>query len=374
MAQIIEKGSAYLVRVTWRDADGKQHKKSKGGLKTKALARKAAAEMESQKYDGLLSSQDPYIADYFRSWIELYKAQKATNATQHQYDYTAKVLAKHFPKTPISRISRHDYQRFLNEFGLTHSHETMRKLNVYISKCMAVAVANGIVSRSFTEGAEVVWNPNRTRKIEYLSMQEIATLVAALETDRQSRFVTRYMIITAAYTGMRLAEIAALTWSDLSPDFKTLTINKSWDYLASKFKATKTKGSKRIIKVNDELVDLLLELKANGSKMIFYNPTTGQVPTSAAVNKTLRKFLTKAGIDKPSFHFHSLRHSHVAYLLAKGVPLYAISKRLGHTSMTITANRYAYLIDELKAKSDQQIIEALADIGVPNGVPTLKTI
>lgn len=50
MAQIIEKGSAYLVRVTWRDADGKQHKKSKGGLKTKALARKVAAEMESQRF------------------------------------------------------------------------------------------------------------------------------------------------------------------------------------------------------------------------------------------------------------------------------------------------------------------------------------
>lgn len=374
MAQIIEKGSAYLVRVTWWDANGKQHKKSKGGFKTKALARKVAAEMESQKYDGRLSSQDPYIADYFRSWIELYKAQKATNATQHQYDYTAKVLAKHFPKTPISRITRHDYQRFLNEFGLTHSHETMRKLNVYISKCMAVAVANGIVSRSFTEGAEVVWNPNRTRKVEYLSMQEVGTLVAMLEEQRQPRYVTRYMIITAAYTGMRLAEIAGLTWDDLSPAFHTITINKSWDYLAGQFKATKTKGSKRIIKVNPELVDLLLELKANGSKMIFYNPITGQVPTSAAVNKTLRKFLAKAGIDKPSFHFHSLRHSHVAYLLANGVPLYAISKRLGHTSMTITANRYAYLIDEFKARSDDQIINALSDLGVPNGVPTLKFI
>ncbi|MCT3614924.1 site-specific integrase, partial [Lactobacillus acidophilus] len=30
------------------------------------------------------------------------------------------------------------------------------------------------------------------------------------------------------------------------------------------------------------------------------------------------------------------------------VPLYAISKRLGHANMSTTAKKYAYMLDELK--------------------------
>lgn len=33
MAQIVKRGKSYMVRVTWRDASGKQHKKSKSGFK-----------------------------------------------------------------------------------------------------------------------------------------------------------------------------------------------------------------------------------------------------------------------------------------------------------------------------------------------------
>lgn len=42
MAQIIKKGPSYMVRITWYDADGKQHKKSKSGFKTKVQARQYA--------------------------------------------------------------------------------------------------------------------------------------------------------------------------------------------------------------------------------------------------------------------------------------------------------------------------------------------
>ena len=88
----------------------------------------------------------------------------------------------------------------------------------------------------------------------------------------------------------------------------------------------------------------------------------GTIPNSNAVNKVLRKQLGKLGIKKKGFHFHSLRHTHVALLLFKGVDLYSISKRLGHSNMSITANTYAYMLDELKQKSDGQIVKVLDEI------------
>lgn len=73
--------------------------------------------------------------------------------------------------------------------------------------------------------------------------------------------------------------------------------------------------------------------------------------------------MADCGIKKQGFHFHSLRHVHVAYLLGQCVDVYAaISKRLGHANVTITLNTYSYLIDDYKAKNDELITQKLAQL------------
>lgn len=376
MAQIIKKGPSYMVRVTWRDHTGKQHKKSKSGFKTKAQARKFAAEIESQKYSGQISAQDPTFYQYFLDWYTAYKKNRVANATKNQYTYVLNVIKTYFGNKRLSTINRRQYQLFLNEFGTNHSKKTVTKLSAYIRACVHNAIIDGIINNDFTERTELVWDAKRTQKIDYLNIAELNQLVIALEANRQPRYTGRYMILTAIYTGMRLAEIAALTWQDINFDFKTVQINKSWNYLnGGGFKPTKNKSSNRIIRVDNHLLSLLAELKENHTELVFGSQIANNVPGSNAVNKTLRKFLKQCCINKPSFHFHSLRHTHVAYLLSQGIPLYAISQRLGHSNMTTTATKYAYLIDEFKARSDDLIEEALSDIGgVPEGVPTSKFI
>ena len=41
---------------------------------------------------------------------------------------------------------------------------------------------------------------------------------------------------------------------------------------------------------------------------------------------------------------HLLRHSHTSVLLAEGVPLAAVSARLGHSSVRTTQDIYAHMI------------------------------
>jgi integrase len=52
---------------------------------------------------------------------------------------------------------------------------------------------------------------------------------------------------------------------------------------------------------------------------------------------------------------HALRHAHASLLLAKGIPVPAVSKRLGHTSPQITLNVYAHATQD----SDQEIADTL---------------
>lgn len=376
MAQIIKRGKKYMVRVTWRDSTGKQHKTSKGGFLTKQSARQYGAKLELQKYDGVLTDKNPSFLQYYRDWYITYKKGKVSTATQNFYQYCVNIIEKYFKNTKLKTISRRQYQLFLNDFGNNHSKATTSKVNTYIKTCVKSALADGVIHKDFTANTELVWNNNGVKKIQYLNISELNQLTKELEENLSPYFTIRYMILTAIYTGMRLSEIAALTWDDVNFNFKTITINKSWNYLSgtpdNPFKKTKTNSSNRTIHVNQELLDLLAQLKSNNSKLAFMNPTYKKMPGSSSANRTLRVYLKKCGIDKPSFHFHSLRHTHVAYLLAHGVPLYAISKRLGHANITTTANRYAYLIDEFKEQSDIKIDNALSELGVPNSVPDSK--
>ena len=58
---------------------------------------------------------------------------------------------------------------------------------------------------------------------------------------------------------------------------------------------------------------------------------------------------TKAGLNGASLH--TLRHSHGSQLLSKGVSLPTVSKRLGHSSVYVTASIYAHALssDEVAA-------------------------
>lgn len=80
---------------------------------------------------------------------------------------------------------------------------------------------------------------------------------------------------------------------------------------------------------------------------------------ASTMGYTLHHILDECDIDVPVFHFHSLRHSHVALLLNAGVDIYTISQRLGHSRFDITLNTYAYLIDEQKKRNDKKVIKAL---------------
>ena len=363
MASYMKRGKKWQARISWRDNFGKLHQKSKLGFMTKQEAKQWAVEQEKKHIDGQLTENDPIWADYFNDWYETFKKNKISLSTARLYTKTHQRLTDYFGKEKISDVTRKQYQHFMNQFGKSHAKETVQKTNSIIRACVKDAILDGIISSDFTQRIELIWDKNKTVKVKYLSINQINEVVASLENGLRPTYLSRYMILTAIYTGMRLGEIMALQWPDINFNFKTITINKSYDYVSGgKLKPPKTESSNRTIRVNQDLLDLLKQLQKNHHKFVFEN-SDGKIPGSTAVNKTLKKHLAKCGIERNNFHFHSLRHSHVAYLLANDIDLYAISQRLGHSNMTTTAKKYAYLIDEYRARSNERINDALDKIG-----------
>lgn len=360
MAYYQKRGKGWQTRISWVDAQGKRHTKNKGGFPTKTAAKKWAVDNEAKLNQGVDIGKSTTLVDYYVEWVKTYKQQKIADSTMRLYDLTEHQLRDHFPGVDIKKITRTQYQRFINQYGVNHAPVSVKKLNSAVRACVKSAILDDYLIKDFTQEVTLTSNKEKEVKVDYLNMEEIQKLIKATQKGITTRrYTSRYMILTAIYTGMRLSEIQALTWNDVDFLRHTIMIDKSWNAKKHCFKPTKNKSSERTIKINTKLIKLLRQLRAGSqSDMVFMN-AFGDIPTSNAVNKTLRSLLDGLNIHRKGFHFHSLRHSHVALLLANGVDLYAISKRLGHSSTATTSKIYAYLIDEYKDRTDQQIVNVL---------------
>lgn len=363
-----KRNGKWLCQISWYEPDPdhpgkeKRHFKTKLNFRTKAQAQLWGNQQENAKNQGQLTVHDPSFAAYYQNWAETFRMPGRAYNTVNRYKHIEKLLLKYFGNEKFKDVTRAQYQQFIKLFGKDHSKETVTKINHILRSCVRDALDDGIIHKNFATRINVVWNKNHTRKIEYLSINEIQRLTEAVKSNLRPHFTSRYMILTGIYTGMRVGEVMALKWQDINFVQRTIRINKSYDYVQNKVKPPKTANSKRVIRVNQELLDILKELQANHQQFVFANPN-GNIPSDNAVNKALRNIMKQAGINKRGFHFHSLRHCHVAYLAARHVDWYAISKRLGHSDVAFTMKQYSYLIDEMKSQEDSYIEQVLNDIG-----------
>lgn len=354
--------NGYYGYAFYYDKDGNRRQKSAGKFKLKRDAIKEADKLERELNKLNIDLKDISLTDYYMRWYETYKGNGSlSDITKHRYLIIYRVIQNYFKDTKIRDIKRLEYQQFINWYGKDHVLSSVQKLNGAIRQCVSYAIDDDILTKDFTHNVQLTHNKDKEMKVEYLNTDEIKTLKKSLIKGLNPSNTSRYMILTAIYTGMRKEEVQALTWNDIDEIHGTININRAWDDVKKAFKPTKTVKSKRSISVNPELLHYLDDLKANNSIMIFRN-ALGTIPTSNALNKCLRNIMKQNHISKQGFHFHSLRHVHVAYLISKGVDIYAISKRLGHANVSITLNTYSYLIDEYKAKNDSLITDKLSEL------------
>lgn len=77
------------------------------------------------------------------------------------------------------------------------------------------------------------------------------------------------------------------------------------------------------------------------------------------ISQIFRKLVRGTGL--PHLTFHGLRHEHASLLLAAGMPITAVSKRLGHASIAITSDLYSHLLDDV----DRQMADAIEGVLSP---------
>ncbi len=147
-------------------------------------------------------------------------------------------------------------------------------------------------------------------------------------------------------SGCREGEAIALSPSDVDPANNTVSITKSYTRKCfdAPYKITtpKTPSSVRIIEIPQSLTIELSSLQNNCDVPFLFG---GDHPLSeSTITRRLREWTYKAKL-KP-IRIHDLRHSHASYLISSGISPVAVSKRLGHSSVTETLNTYSHVLPQ----------------------------
>ncbi|WP_330988853.1 tyrosine-type recombinase/integrase [Staphylococcus pseudintermedius] len=113
----------------------------------------------------------------------------------------------------------------------------------------------------------------------------------------------------------------------------------------------KNKHAKRTVKVSNECIELLINFTNNRPLNIAGYLFTHNGPriSNATVNKSIKEACTALDI-KRRITSHAFRHTQVSYL---------ISKRLGHSNISMTLNKYGHLLEEIRKQDEQKTIKLL---------------
>ncbi|MEC6747368.1 site-specific integrase [Marinilactibacillus sp. XAAS-LB27] len=364
MASFKKLSTGWQYRVSYKEDD--QYKiKSGNGYSTKKEAQIAAAKLEDLLNKGNKINKNPEFLEYFQKWYEVFKKDKHSEKNNRDIMLSINTAKKFFKKTKIKDIDRKKYQEFLNWYGNGRASATVRKVHVYTKGCLLDALQEGIIHKDPTrnivaKGTEAV----RNERNKYLNQREAVALINEIKKGMKPEWQSRYIILVGIATGLRFSEILALSWEDVNFKEKTVSVKSAFDYThTKKIQKTKTEASKRVISIDDATLTILKEYKLatqiNHSKYVFLDNQFNHVSNNA-VNKSLKNACKRIGITEITFH--SLRHTHCSLLIYQGVNIKYISKRLGHSTISITYQVYGHILDELEQRESSKVDDMMEQL------------
>jgi integrase len=348
MASIDKRDGAYRVR--YRDPLGRSRSRS---FRRKADAERYARELEVDKDRG--NWIDPRGADLpLATWVETFLSFTRSLAPTTQQTYRRdlhRYVLPRFGAVRLGRMSAEEIEQWLGDelaSGLAPSsvHRHYRTLRR--------------VLQSAVEKDRILANPCDRVRPPKVPRVEMAVLTweqaMALAEAHSERF--RPMIYLAIDTGMRWGELVGLRRKSVDVARRKVRVveqlvgleDGSWVR-----RPPKTDAGTRTVTISASVAEMLADhlerfVDPEPGALLFPNRAGHPLSHSSFHTHHFRKAQEASGVF---CRFHDLRHTSVAFAIAEGAHPKAIQGRMGHSSITVTLDRYGHLFPELD--------EAIAD-------------
>jgi integrase len=226
-----------------------------------------------------------------------------------------------------------------------HAH---RVLHVMLERATATEVV-------FRNVASSIHPPRvETEEVEILTAPEMLDVVTKLAgTDWEP------IVSLDLGSGLRRGELLGLQCADFNLDAATVKIERSVEETKQglRLKNPKTKYAVRTISLAPTTVDAMrshfrklretrMALGLGREKpdtLVFGTPVGGLLSPDNLSRDWAR---TVKARSLPDVTFHALRHTHASALIASGLDVVRISRRLGHSSPKVTLTIYAHLFEK----------------------------
>lgn len=222
-------------------------------------------------------------------------------------------------------------------------------------------------------------NPNNwvdEEEVRPLSQAEARRILAAADGS-----VHHALYAMALSLGLRLGELTGLRWRDVDLGRRLVHVRSQLQRgEIAPFKRTWHRRtlmlSSWLVQVLEEHARLLSEMRQlAGQKWqeheLVFPSEVGTPQRAANVWLSFQRLLRRAGL--PPMKFHNLRHTAASLALQADVPMWKVSKMLGHRDITTTYRIYSHLTPEGREDVAERMEHVLrpAQTGVQTGVEAL---
>lgn len=311
------------------------------------------------------------LGDFFDKWLDDPDDGKRRECTIEKYREIGRYyLIPAFGKMALTDITDTAISRLYRDMRTRkppYAPSTIRLVHVVLSSVLKAAEADDLLPR----------NPMHKIKAAKKAPTQPKPKPVAMTTDEAQRFLDAayatphgFMFELAFFLGARPCEYLGLMWSDVDEAGKRITIQRSLKRRAGAewyTTAPKTDKSIRTIAITDALIrgfeahrrrQLEARLKAGADWSDYgfvFTDEIGEPFKFYSVRADHKEICKAAGLPE-TFMLKSSRHSCASALLNDPeVPIKAISDRLGHSSIAITADVYGVTEEDRQREVSERV-------------------
>lgn len=382
-------GAAYVYR-----PDGTRVRKFVYGKTRTEVGDKLTAIQEQTRQGIPAATSAMPLGDYLTYWLATIAAVQLKPSTLMSYEVMATIyIAPKLGKKKLNRLSPADIRLFLAGFkngclcclrGVDTAREKDNRVCCAVGKCCnrrpsarTVQYAHSVLRSALQQAvreelitrnvARIVETPTVQREeVQPLDRTEARML---LKTAQGHRLHALWLLLVS--TGLRRGEVLALTWNDIDFVRRQLRVRRNLQRIKTEllFGTPKTARSLRTISLPKQCATALTAHReaqrtdraragerwdplATQPAGLVFTSNTGRPIDPRSLNRMLTVLCRDAKVRQ--VRVHDLRHTCASLLLAQGVDARTIMETLGHSTITMTLDIYAHVMDStLKAAADR---------------------
>ncbi|MDZ4235725.1 MAG: site-specific integrase [Dietzia sp.] len=326
-------------RVRYRTPDRRQT--SRRGFTTVRDAKAFAATVEVDKMRGLY--RDPAagritVGELSTPWLAAKNNQLAASS-YHSYSTAWRVhVEPRWGDTSVAAVEAIAVQDWVSELAATRSRAVVTR---------ALGVLAGICDRAIAE-RRITINPCTGLVLPEKSRKRRVYLTATNVEDIAARAENPLLVRTLAYTGLRWGEAIVLRPMDIELERGRIVVHRAATEVARELVVgtPKTPGSDRAVPAPgfllEQIADRMDGLGPEG--LLFPGPDGGLLRAPDVRRGWYARAVREAGV--PRVTIHDLRHTAASLAVRAGASVLAVQRMLGHTSASMTLDRYSDLFDD----------------------------